>query len=109
MNIAAQTRARRTRTLRSLLGLLCIVLVLFAGGMNLLHTHGVGSADVATDPACSLCALTHVAALPGAVALAPVSVEAVFFAPPPAKTVPPSRFFSFSSYVRPPPFEAPRS
>jgi hypothetical protein len=111
MNQTTQTRARRLQTLRNLVGILCIALVLLAGGINLLHTHaGNGAADnLANDPACSLCTLTHTVALPGAVVQGPVSVESVTFAPPPILTAAPARFFSFSLYVRPPPVETPLS
>ncbi len=100
MNFATQARAQRKRTLWSLLGLLCIALVLLAGGVHLLHNHATADG---TDPACSLCTLSHVAALPGAVAPAPVVFEAVVFSPPPVLAAVPPRFFSFALYVRPPP------
>ncbi len=106
MNPASNARAQRTGTLRSLLGLLCIALVLFAGGVELLHNHAT---PTASDPACSLCTLSHVVALPGAVAHAPAAVEAVAFAPLRAIALAPARAFAFSLYVRPPPAENPRA
>jgi hypothetical protein len=98
-----QARARRTQALRSLLGLLCIALVLLAGGVHLLHDHATVNG---TDPACSLCTLCHVAVAEIATTPAPAALEAVVFAPPVSVIAAPSRYFALSLYVRPPPSEA---
>ena len=92
--------SRRSQTLRYLVAILCVLLVLFVGVAQVLHTH---SADEAANASCSLCAVAHVSVLPAPVPASPVAAESIV---PVAQTdlvAAPQRFFSFSLYVRPPP------
>ena len=98
--MTSASTSRRSQTLRYLVAMLCVVLILFVGVAQVLHTH---AADEAANASCSLCAVAHVSVLPGPVLATPVATEAIV---PVAEAEPvsaPQRFFSFSLYVRPPP------
>jgi len=96
----ASTSRSQSSTLRYLAALLCVLLILFVGVAQTLHTH---TADEAANASCSLCAVAHVSVLPAPVLATPVAAELVV---PVAANEPasaPKRFFSFHLYVRPPP------
>ncbi len=86
--------------LRSLVAILCVVLILFAGAAQVLHNH---APDEAANPGCSLCAVAHVSALPVPVLATHIVVESVSTVRDPDPVAAPRRFFAFSLYVRPPP------
>ena len=104
MNQPHKARARAPQTLRILLAGLCVLLILFIGVAQVLHTHT--DAEV---PGCSLCAVAHLSVLTAPVSATPVAVETT--APLRASEIAPAppRLFSFSTYVRPPPALTSRS
>lgn len=97
--------ARATQPWRVVLALLCVLLVVVGGTVQVAHTHADGAADHAD---CSLCAVAHAsvyvawvpvpvptAAVLGAVEVVPtavltsaVSTFALFTRPPPASVSP---------------------
>ena len=93
-------RSGHGQTPRVLVVLLCVLLILFVGAAQALHTH---AADEAANPGCSLCAVAHVTALPAPVLANPVVAEIVAVVADPDPVAAPQRFFAFSLYVRPPP------
>jgi hypothetical protein len=101
MKLLNTNREGQTGMIRSLVAILCVVLILFVGAAQVLHTHAPDEA--AANPGCSLCAVAHVSALPSPVLASPVVAEAVLAVAQPDAVSAPSRFFSFSLYVRPPP------
>jgi hypothetical protein len=100
MNYLDPSRKGNSRTSRTLVVLLCVLLILFVGATQALHTH---ASNETANPGCSLCAVAHVTALPAPVLAAPVVAEAVVPVAQPDPISAPQRFFSFSLYVRPPP------
>jgi hypothetical protein len=100
MNLLGTNRSRDSRTSRSLVVLLCVLLMLFVGATQVLHIH---ASDDAANPGCSLCAVAHVSALPAPSLAAPIAAESVAPIAPVDPVSVPQRFFSFSLYVRPPP------
>jgi hypothetical protein len=93
---------------RSVVVLLCLVLVLVAGTAATLHTHPGGVGSSAAD-ACSLCAVAHLSAIPVSVAATPLAADPVTaLLPQPAVAIR-ATLFHFSRYVRPPPASTPRS
>jgi len=95
-----QTSRSQSRTLRTLVALVCVLLILFVGAAQALHVHASGEA---ANPGCSLCAVAHVSPLPTPVLATPVVAEVVLPVAQPDPVSAPNRFFSFSLYVRPPP------
>lgn len=98
--------AHASQTLRILLAGVCVLLILFIGAAQVLHTH---TAAEAANPGCSLCAVAHLSVLTAPVATSPVPVATT--APIRAAEIapPPPRLFSFATYVRPPPVLTSRS
>ena len=94
------SRGGQSRTIRVLVAMLCVLLILFVGAAQALHTH---APDEAANPGCSLCAVAHVSALATPVLAGPALVEAVLAVSAQKSVAAPQRFFSFSLYVRPPP------
>jgi len=94
------SRNDNNHTPRILVVLLCVLLILFVGATQALHTH---ASNEAANPGCSLCAVAHVTALPAPVLASPVVAEIVDPVAEPDTVAVPIRFFSFSLYVRPPP------
>jgi hypothetical protein len=96
-------RAHPRRTWRILLALLCVLLVVVAGTVQVAHSHADG-AD--THAGCSLCAAAHVTVnlvqTPAPVPAA--SIVAVVETLPPA--VIPSALCTFALFTRPPPVAA---
>ena len=95
-----QPRVRAEHPWRVLLALLCVLLVVVAGTVQVAHTHADG-AD--THSSCSLCAAAHVSVdLVQSPAPAPeVSVIAVLEKRPAA--IVSSALFTFALFTRPPP------
>ncbi len=106
MSSLSKGRAGSTQTLRVFVAFLCVVLVLFVGAAQLLHTH---AADEASNPGCGLCAVAHLSALPTPVLARPVVAEFILPVRAARPVSAPSRFFSFSLYVRPPPASTPHA
>ena len=88
---------------RLLLAILCVVLLVFTGTVQVAHTHADG-AD--THANCSLCAVAHIA-VHLAQAPAPVqttAIVAILHALPPDLL--PSALSTFALFTRPPPVTA---
>ncbi len=93
-------RTVNPQSLRILMALVCVLLVVFVGAAQLLHTH---PGPDPSDPGCSLCAVAHLAAvftpahdsLLTAQMIEPVRPADPDFAPP--------HFCAFAHHVRPPP------
>ena len=100
------TRAQATQALRILLAGLCILLILFTGAAQLLHTHAGSEAN---DPGCSFCAVAHLSVLTSTVPTQPVTTEAILCLRTPETLFAPPTLFSFATYVRPPPFSTSQS
>ena len=100
MNRTPPPRHHSTQTLRLLLAGLCILLILFTGAAQLLHTHAT---EEAANPGCSLCAIAHLSVLAAPFLPNPVATEAILPLRAPETRLAPQRLFSFSTYVRPPP------
>ena len=100
------SRDGHSQTPRFLVVLLCVLLILFVGATQTLHSH---ASNEAANPGCSLCAVAHVTALPTPVPASPVVAEVVDLVPDSNQFAEPNRFFSFSLYVRPPPAAAAHS
>jgi hypothetical protein len=83
-----------------LTSIVCVLLVLFVGAAQALHSHSAGEV---TNPGCSLCAVSHVTAIAVPVPTIAVTAEAVSPVTPPDVVTVPNRFFYVSLYVRPPP------
>ena len=94
------SRNSQSQTPRTLVVLLCVLLMLFVAATQALHIH---ASDEAANPGCSLCAVAHVTALPAPVLAALMVAESVAPVGEFESTSAPQRFFSFSLYVRPPP------
>lgn len=101
------TRATAAFSLRKLVALLCVFLILLVGSAHLLHTHPAG--DDATNPACSLCAVAHLAPLPAALHVIPAVSEQIFPLPRFLSSSAPQRYFAPGFYVRPPPASTPHA
>lgn len=100
MNLRMMFGKRDHGTSRTLVVLLCVLLILFVGASQALHIHG---ANESVNPGCSLCAVSHVAALPIPVPVALPLAETVTTVALADRVSVPQRFFSFRLYVRPPP------
>ena len=93
-------RAGGLRSLRTLLAVVCVLLVLFAGTVQAVHSH-LGCPDPHAN--CSLCVTAHVAVHliqtqePASAARVVAAVETL----PPAEL--PSGVSAFSHFTRPPP------
>jgi hypothetical protein len=88
---------------RVFLTLLCVVLILFVGALQAVHSHPVGDA---THADCSLCVAAHVVAQ---VVDAPVAAPAMEIAPwveAILHAVPPVEPATFALSIRPPPDDA---
>jgi hypothetical protein len=96
-----QQRARYSW--RLLLAILCVVLVVCTGTVQVAHTHADG-ADTHAD--CSLCAIAHIAVhmTQTPTAAPPVVVVAVLQALPPVLL--PNALSTFALFTRPPPVAA---
>ena len=94
------SRRDQSQTFRYLVGLLCVLLILFAGTAQALHNH---TPDEAANASCSLCAVAHASVLPAPVPASPVVAEVVLPVADPDPVAAPQRFFAFNLYVRPPP------
>jgi hypothetical protein len=94
---------RTSRSWRFLLGLLCILLVVVSGTLQVAHTHTDG-ADAHAN--CSLCVAAHVTVqLVQSPFPAPtISVVSILEALPPS--VVPSALSTFALFTRPPPVAA---
>jgi hypothetical protein len=92
--------ARSGRSWRILLALLCVLLVVVAGTVQVAHTHADGAV---THADCSLCVAAHITVqLVQTPAPAPsVAVVTVLEAEPP--TVLPIALSTFALFTRPPP------
>lgn len=101
MKYLQTSRTDSPQTLRVLTVILCVLLILFVGAAQAMHSH---AQDEAANPGCSLCAVAHVTALPAPMLASPLVAEMVAaVAHPPETLSAPKQFFSFSLYVRPPP------
>ncbi|QHN03286.1 hypothetical protein FTO74_07845 [Granulicella sp. WH15] len=100
MNLLSQCHLERSKILRNLLVLLCLVAVLMAVSAAALHTHSSGAP---TDTRCTFCGIAHLSPLPVAQAETPAVAAAVFFLPPQPEAIPRAGRLHFSLYVRPPP------
>ena len=98
--------SRASQTLRMLLAGVCVLLILFIGAAQVLHTH---DATEAASPGCSLCAVAHLSVLTAPVSAAPVAVSTTAPLRAPEIAPAPARFVFFSTYVRPPPALTSRS
>lgn len=93
-------RYRAYHSWRFILAVVCVLLVVVAGTLQIVHTHA-GRADIHAD--CSLCAAAHVTIhmaqtpLPATVA----SVAAVLEGLPPSSV--PNGLSTFALFTRPPP------
>jgi hypothetical protein len=94
------TRQGKRQNFQYLVTLLCVLLILFVGVAQVLHSH---TPDEATNANCSLCAVAHVSVLATPVQATPVIAEVVLPVAPPDPVAPPRRSLSFNLYVRPPP------
>ena len=94
------SRNGQSQTPRTLVVVLCVLLVLFVGATQALHIH---ASNEAANPGCSLCAVAHVTALPAPVLAILMVAETVAPVGESESTAAPQRFFSFNLYVRPPP------
>jgi hypothetical protein len=96
-------RSRTECPWRILLALLCVLLVVVAGTVQVAHTHADGTD---THANCSLCAAAHITVhLAQTPAPAPTAaVVAVLESLPPA--VAPSALSTFALFTRPPPVAA---
>ncbi len=82
-----------------LLGLLCILLVLMAGTIQVCHTHG---ANDASHPVCALCIAAHEVSLAAFPMVRPVvTTQARIVETAPWRN--PGRFLVLDLYIRPPP------
>jgi hypothetical protein len=101
-NMMSQTTSRKgtSQVFRYLVAVLCVLLILFVGVAQVLHTH---TANEAANAGCSLCAVAHVSVVPAPVLATPVVAEVVLPVAQPEAVSAPQRFFAFSLYVRPPP------
>jgi hypothetical protein len=101
MKYLTPSRNGHGHTPRTLVVLLCVLLILFVGATQALHIH---ASDEAANPGCSLCAVAHVTALPAPLLAALAVAEPVTSSVAEAESISaPQRYFSFSLYVRPPP------
>jgi len=94
------SRNGQSQTPRTLVVVLCVLLMLFVGAAQALHIH---ASNEPANPGCSLCAVAHVTALPAPVLAVPIVAETVAPVGESESVSVPQRFFSFSLYVRPPP------
>lgn len=96
----ADQRNRADRTWRILLALVCVLLVVVLGSVQVTHTHADGS-DTHAD--CGLCAAAHISVHPiHAPSPAPTaSVVAVVESLPPS--ILPRTLSTFALFTRPPP------
>jgi len=94
------SRNGQSQTPRTLVVVLCVLLMLFVGATQALHIH---TSDEAANPGCSLCAVAHITALPAPVLAVLMVAETVAPVGEFESASSPIRFFSFSLYVRPPP------
>ena len=94
------SRRGRSQSFRNLVAILCVLLILFAGTAQVLHTHATGEA---ANPGCSLCAVAHSTSLVEPVVATPVAAETVAPVAQPDPVAAPKRRVSFRLYVRPPP------
>ena len=100
MSVLSKSRRIPSQTPKVLVVLLCVLLMLFVGATQALHSH---ASDEAANPGCSLCAVAHVTAIAAPVLAGPVIAESVAHIVPPDSGSVPQRYFSFNLYVRPPP------
>jgi hypothetical protein len=95
-------RSRRGNTRNLVLALLCVLLVVVAGTVQLVHTHADGAADHAS---CSLCVVAHVTvhAVQGTADRGPIilveQLESVL------RVVPPRGRTTLAMFIRPPPVD----
>ena len=100
MTFSDSRRARPTQTLQILLAFFCVLLILFTGAAQVLHTHATNEA---ANAGCSLCAVAHLSVLTAPVSANPVIIESTAPIRVPEIAFAPPRLFSFTTYVRPPP------
>jgi hypothetical protein len=100
MNARHPSRTACNQTLRNLVAMLCVLLIIFVGATQGLHTH---PGDDPANPGCSLCAVAHISALPTPVLTSPVVAQTILPVAETHAVSAPPRFFSFALYVRPPP------
>lgn len=100
MNCALQLRGSSRSTLRSVLAVVCVLLVLLVGAAHLLHSHGP---EQAADPGCSLCAVVHLAAIASPMLHAPIFLRGVVRALVAERGAVPRRVLIHHLYIRPPP------
>lgn len=93
-------RSRQHQLLSTLTVVLCLLLILFIGATQLLHTH---PANEGTNRGCSLCAVAHLSALPVPALSNAVLTRLMLLLQQAAPVHAPPRFRAFSLYVRPPP------
>ena len=103
MTTSLHRREARPQSLRILLAFLCVLLVVFIGSAQLLHMH---AGTETSDPACSLCAVAHLAALPTPALVSPVAADLVQPVIPPEPGLAPPRFAAYIHESRPPPVPA---
>jgi hypothetical protein len=101
---SSDQRRRTDSPWRILLALVCVLLVLVTGTVQVAHTHADG-AD--THASCSLCAVAHITvhlAQTPAPAQAPAAIVTMLQALPPAAIA--SALSTFALFTRPPPTAA---
>ena len=106
MNDRHAGRSTRSQALRGLIAFLCVLLILFVGAAQVLHTH---AADESANPGCSLCTVAHVSATVTPAVQSPILTKVAVDAPSAATPDSPARVVTFSLYVRPPPALTTRS
>ena len=93
--------ARNLQPWRIVLALLCVLLVVISGTVQVAHTHADGTANHAD---CSLCVAAHVGIQVSAPVPAAPAVAAVFTSVEPvADAVPHSAVYTYALFTRPPP------
>jgi hypothetical protein len=95
------TRTSQPQRKRELiLALLCVVLVIFAGLVQLTHSHGSGTLS---HPDCALCVSAHTTVSPSTPVTLPAPLTHIARVEIAAPTRAPRSLFKYSFRIRPPP------
>jgi hypothetical protein len=92
------SQSRRKRDL--FLALVCVILVIFTGVVQVAHSHG---SDTLSHPDCALCASAHNTVSPSAPVTLPAALTRIARIELAAPAVAPRSLFTYSFRIRPPP------
>jgi hypothetical protein len=98
LSLMRTSEPRRKRELY--LALLCALLVIFAGLIQVTHSHG---ADTLSHPDCALCVSAHSTASPSALVILPAALTHIARIESAAPAEAPRFLFTYSHRIRPPP------